>query len=224
MLIFADYEGFSTKRAARRLDIWFLHACEREGVTPGFAKVRISNSKVSARQRDRLQRSIIKGEICRHYSTINQLDCKLKILFNKIVNDQASNLTFNDFLGGLDDRIRIFKNNKFNKLSGKLNRLIVNKQNRDIQMNNNKKISDFVFHERIKNLSGVEFSVDETDILSLGLKHCLKPSIQSRDFLFFAVEMDVAIENISRDLKVKTSLRNEIFDSLYTIKKGKENE
>lgn len=102
-----------------------------------------------------------------------------------------------------------------NKLSDKLENFVRSRINSQNQRNNNKKkFSDFIFQDRIKNLSGVDFSAEEMNLLNKGIKYCVRPKITGDDVLLVAVEMNVAIENISKDLKIKNSIRGDISSSV----------
>lgn len=111
MTAFAEYERLSTRRAARKLDIWFLHNCPREGVTPTFAKVKTSHN-VTRRQVGNLERDIVKNEIRKHYGQLHHLDCSLKIKYVEIVNSPLRSLVLTDFFNDLNDRVDSFRASK----------------------------------------------------------------------------------------------------------------
>lgn len=57
-------------------------------------------------------------------------------------------------------------------------------------------------------------------MLNKGIKYCVRPKITGDDVLLFAVEMNVAIENISKDLKIKNSIRGDICREINAFRRG----
>lgn len=63
----------------------------------------------------------------------------------------------------------------------------------------------------MKNVSNVSFSSKDVDLMGRGLKYCIKLKLRKDDVLGFAVEIDVAIESVSRDFNIINHIRNDVF-------------
>lgn len=211
------YRRLSVKRAIIEVDVWFLNNCIKEKVTPVFARVKTSKN-VGLKYKEKLEYNIIRSAICKHYAKIDFINCELKKLYSEaIVSMDNDQIIF--FFNGISDEISREKAQKFDKLKSKLNNLIKQKNifNRN-RLANSTKFSDFKFHDRIKNLSNVDFDDDELDILRLGLKHIIKTPLSESDILELSVEIDVLIELITNNSNVKKSLRNDMFILLHDFK------
>lgn len=53
-----------------------------------------------------------------------------------------------------------------------------------------------------------------------GLKYCLKPELRASSLRGFAVEMDVAIESVSKDFSIKNHIRNDVFAEICKVRGG----
>lgn len=223
MVVLADrYRRLALRRSLTRVDVWFLNQCINEHVTPTFARIRTSKN-VPAELKVEMEHRIVRKEICKHYAKLDLLNLELKSTYDKISNTLSYD-ELQDFLNDVDDFVNFERQNKFQRVKNKLSTLIRNIINhgRNLARNNNK-FSNFNFFNRIKNLSSTQFDDDEIELLRLGLKYSIGSQLSERDLLHFAIELDVIIENISGDSKIKNQLRDDVNFSLFKFKRHKNN-
>ncbi|CAH1105837.1 unnamed protein product [Psylliodes chrysocephalus] len=78
------YRKLAVKRSNIHLDIWFLHQCQKQRVTPSFVKAKLPKN-VSKKLSYNIEKKIIHSEICKHYSKINAINIDLTILYDQLV-------------------------------------------------------------------------------------------------------------------------------------------
>ncbi|XP_050518679.1 uncharacterized protein LOC126892954 isoform X2 [Diabrotica virgifera virgifera] len=155
----------------------------------------------------------MKKEICSHYSKLNYINCKLKVMYDSLL-DIIGFINFNNFLTDVHDKVDASNTIKFNRVHNKLINLIRDKTVYDQasqDRNNNKKFSDFQFHPRIKNLTDISFSTDEIKLLNYGLKYSVPKDLSLHDLESLSIETDVVIQNLSLSLSQRTSTRNSCY-------------
>uniref|UniRef100_A0A6P7GCZ5 Uncharacterized protein LOC114340718 n=1 Tax=Diabrotica virgifera virgifera TaxID=50390 RepID=A0A6P7GCZ5_DIAVI len=176
-----QYLRLATRRNNLKLDIWFIQQCLKFKVFPTFSIVRTSKN-VPPNIRTSLQIKLMKKEICSHYSKLNYINCKLKVMYDSLL-DIIGFINFNNFLTDVHDKVDASNTIKFNRVHNKLINLIRDKTVYDQayqDRNNNKKFSDFQFHPRIKNLTDISFSTDEIKLLNYGLKYSVPKDLSTR--------------------------------------------
>uniref|UniRef100_A0A6P7F8M0 Uncharacterized protein LOC114327450 n=1 Tax=Diabrotica virgifera virgifera TaxID=50390 RepID=A0A6P7F8M0_DIAVI len=205
----------ATKRCILKLDIWFISRCIDNKVFPKFCKVKTPGN-VPINLKNTFQLKILKKEICNHYSKINYINCKLKVIYDSLL-DTIGFDNLSSFLNDVQDKLDNVTSIKFNRLKSKLNNLIRNKV---ILHNNNSNttFSNFVFHPRLKNLSSVVFNKKEIDLLNLGLKYSIPKKVSVKDLQSLSIELDIIIQNLSVPLNQKTSIRNSCFNTINKFK------
>ncbi|XP_050510523.1 uncharacterized protein LOC126887180 [Diabrotica virgifera virgifera] len=212
-----QYLRLATQRSNIKLDIWFISRCLHNKVFPTFCRVRTSNN-VHPNIRNAMQTKLMKKEICKHYSKLNYIDCKLKVTYDSLL-ETLHYINLNTFLSDVQDKVDRSHSVKFNRVNNKLQHLVNNKIRLDQQKaSHNKSFSNFRFHPRIKNLSNVQFSDDELKLLNLGLKHSIPTNLSIRDLESLSIETDTVIQNLSISLTQKTSIRNSCIQTINKFK------
>lgn len=208
------YMRLSTKRELIEIDIWFIHQCLKNRVTPIFATVKTSKNVPDKLKID-IETKLMKKEICIHYARLNNINTELKILYNSLV--QAVPFDYlQERLNSLQDDLFQVKHNKFQKVHKKLQQLIRHKEARSSTGSNSLegKFSNFKFHNRLKNLSECSFSQQELDFLNKGLKFSTLTHINTKTIEEFAVDIDALTESLSLSNEVKTLIKHCCFTSL----------
>lgn len=137
------YKNLCQKRELTRIDIWFLHRCLHENVTPTFARCRTSRN-VPTRFKIEMEKKIIKKEICKHYAKLNRLNIDLKICYDNLT-ELLPFFALSNLLNKIYDLISRQKILKFQKLVRKLKDL---RRKKHI-IPNEQVFSDFKFHDRV---------------------------------------------------------------------------
>lgn len=119
------------------------------------------------------------------------------------------------FFNNVKDTEQLIGSTKFRKVSKKLITLIQLKQS---EVHQGVTIfSNFIFHERVKNLSNVSFTEDEMGFMNLGLKFALN-NVTDQSLTNFAIDLDVLIERITPDSNIKNLIRNQCAGVIAKLK------
>ncbi|XP_050519268.1 uncharacterized protein LOC126893296 [Diabrotica virgifera virgifera] len=212
------YLRLATKRNNTKLDIWFISQCLNHKVIPNFCRVKTSKN-VPPNIRSSLQVKLMKKEICNHYGKLNYLNCQLKVMYDSLL-EIICFININNFMSDVQDKVEISNSIKFNRVNNKLIKLIQAKTLLDqaSDVRDVRKFSDFKFHPRIKNLTNINFSKDEIQLLNYGLKHSVPKDFSIKDIENLSIETDIVIENLSVTLSDRTSIRNSCYRFLNKFK------
>ncbi|XP_072380863.1 uncharacterized protein [Diabrotica undecimpunctata] len=207
MAVLVDtYRRLSCKRMIIFLNIWFVRQCISHQVTPTFAKVKTSKN-VPDKEKQILEKKILKRELKKHYTKLHHINVNLKITYDQILQQHPWFLV-NDSFNNIEDEVSRLQSTKKRNLTNKLNRLILQKQQRSTSTLLHK-FSDHQFHPRVLNLSNTNFSEDELYFLGLGLKFsCQNFRLSDSVLGGFAVELDTLIEGMTNNADTKQYLRN----------------
>ncbi|XP_044760166.1 uncharacterized protein LOC123317626 [Coccinella septempunctata] len=215
------YKSLSIRRSEIRIDVWFLHRCMFNGVTPTFAVVRASKN-VPISDRLYLEHKILRRNIRKHYRRLQEIDCNMKITYD-LMREEMDFEEIQDILRRVSICVEYRREMKFSKVSRKLNNLISRKNFKTNNANRrpSQNFSDFKFHERIKNMTQVRFDEDELNLLKLGLKFSFErtnaPPQRRLQLKEFSVELDVILENICKDDQHRNDVRNELLKHIQPL-------
>ncbi|XP_072375519.1 uncharacterized protein [Diabrotica undecimpunctata] len=221
MVIWANqYIRLATRRKQLELDIWFIHQCINNNVVPVFARVKTSKN-VPSTYVNQLQTKLLRKEIGKHYSKLDNINCNMKVMYNRLLQ-HFDNLDLTSFLHDVQDKVNHCASVKFFKLNNKLHNLIQQKSHlvSTNSSNNRSKFSNFKFHPRIKNLSNINFSQDELELLNHGLQFSIPTDISEIDLQELSIEIDIIIEKLSISLQQKNVIRNNCFKKLHAAYKN----
>lgn len=136
------------------------------------------------------------------------MNIELKLLYSQL----TSIFSFEHlqvFLNNVKHEEDLLSSIKFKKVLKKLSLLI---RHKDQTGNHNKKFSDFVIHERVKNLSNVSFNDEEMSLLNLGLKFACS-HVCDKTLVDLCIELDVLIEKLSPNTNLKKSNQKSLYRS-----------
>lgn len=178
-------------------NIWFFNQCFKYGVFPNYVNLKTSNKSESGKiARVKGMRTWIYQDRKLQYFKRDNYNVYLKVIHSEITY-RLNIMEFDEFDKRTRDKIDNIIQNKYIIQCSKLKRLIDKQRvNNSLLNHSNSNCTEHEFYERFVNLTDVEFTELETNLLKKGYSYNLgvKDSKESRQIL--AVECETACNNL----------------------------
>lgn len=199
-------------------NVWFNQQCKQLKVIPSYINI---NSNTHSRAANvalgRAKAIWLEQEIRYWFSVRDCLKSHLKILYTELVFS-LHNIEFDV----LDNKAREFASlvahKKYLVQSRKLERLVRDNRRQgngdNVGHSNGQQLCPHTFHQRVVNLSNVQFSNSEFSLLEKGLKYNMQPALSKKPLESLAVDSEIAIVRGKKDEGVKHQVALHIKQSL----------
>ena len=153
----------NTKRKLLRINahIWFNRTCKSKNITPNYAKQKLKDSTHAAKlTQKQLTKVRINNELKFLYIKKHQINNKLYKIHLKNAQFWQSNWQLLE--NNINETLNEETKEHYAKLKRKINKQIVN----DTQLHNKQ-----TFYPRTHNLTNIQFTKNEEDLLNKGIKN-----------------------------------------------------
>jgi hypothetical protein len=190
------YENIKTKILRGNAAIWFNKICKEKNLTPRYINIKIKSNNTQNRK-------------TKHMATHYRINQELKFLYAKKqqLNRQLYKIhlecasrwdkLWDSIQQKINDKIHQKMKQHYDGLHQKLKGLTgrLQQQNPNKTEKRERELQEQKFHHRIENLSNIELTNEEVEVLELGPQHCFKKTL--RTYLpTLAVETEIAIKTL----------------------------
>ena len=188
------------------MKIWFLTLCKRHRITPSFIQIRSSVSTYSADVAvEKAKKVWLQSEIKYFYKLRDKTSSLLYLSHMKLANI-TDRITFDIFDRKVRDTTEHIGKNLYNKLYKKF----INLKN----VSKPKVVygyglsSEHKFHTRTLNLSSVDFTSNELNLLDKGLKYSVNVKVSQKHLKIAASDTENILQYINKQTAPSLSMRN----------------
>lgn len=208
------YIRLKTKIEFHKLDIYFLKQCKRQRVFPNFVKLncKLNNWRV-CKAVSQAKMSWLNFEISHHHSRLNDLNLELYVQYQKLHEHYhyMNRYDLFDLFQSRTNRIVHYKTKtKLKRLNNKF-RVIKAKQCKNTKRT---PVVPQLIDNFVKNLSSVEFSDKELELLNKGLKFSIQPTKPPVEDLIVSVQSQMK----GMDPGVITKVTQDSYDIINQLK------
>ena len=191
------YKKLLIKRKVNEGNLWFNQQCIKRKLIPNYVNLKCKSKCQSAEKAVRRAEIIwVKLEIKRYFKILNILNIHLKVIHSELTF-RLHKIEFDL----LDTKIRNFVNQndliKRKTLNKKLNLL----ETRNNITDNDQNPKVHTFYNRFKNLSNIEFTTHEINVINRGIKFCPKPIFTNKIKEILACEADINLRASTNQLE-----------------------
>lgn len=140
-----SYKKLTLIKKLKLLDIKFISKCLRNNLIPNFAKVKLPRTLTDV-QKDKIRKSIMKNELHKHYSKLNNIEIQLL----KIYNSLTKSLHFLE-LSQLMEQINYEIYGEVYEKSRKINNKFIQLTKTKYSSNQQQSFSNHKFFDRVVN-------------------------------------------------------------------------
>lgn len=200
------YQRLAVKRCYLHIDIWFINRCLCEGLTPTFAKIKVSRNCPFKMQKE-LQIKLLLNERRKKYCFLDNINTDLKMTYD-ILLDNYPFFYIQEILQSIFCNVNVIRDAKYKNIVKKLKNLRELKIRNQEKISNNKITNSFPFHNRTINLSNTVFNNVEVSMLDKGLKYSVSPILSEKKIAEFSIDIDILIDKCTEDVGIKRILKN----------------
>lgn len=191
-------------------NIWFLQQCLKRKLCPRFVNLKCNANSYASTKAIRSAKIIwIKEEVKTWFSKRDNLFVYIKVLHGELAF-KLHFIELESFMDMVRDKAKRFVHKKYIIQKRKLQRLKVSQQQHLLNNNGNMAaevipVGDLIFEKRTINLTTIDFTSDELNVLNKGTKYS-PPSIQcNRDTLIVdaVIATSDSKDNLSKELVKK---------------------
>ena len=210
------------------LNIWFLNECLKKRVFPNFIQIKTSYKNDTTRRVEH-EASVnwLRLELNKFYKQRDAVAVKLYYLHMDLSFEMGPPL-FDCFLSKVFDIVGSYGSKIFKRLKTKLDGLINKKKCRTLQFKATSETIPHAFHQRTVNLTNVEFSRDEMDVLDRGLKYAPPPRASRKSFKLAVAHTEQVLNFLSKSrddiILPQTSIINLFSNYKHSVLKSNEND
>ncbi|XP_071050953.1 HEAT repeat-containing protein 1 homolog [Onthophagus taurus] len=208
------YKELTFKIELKRQHIKFNSICKTENLFPKYTNYKLPRHLTDS-QINRIRMKHVNTEIKEHHKNIDSYNRTLNFIYHNLTR-KLHYLELEEIINQAktfkrEDLTRLWKTKqkKINNLKERKNDILTNKANIT------RYSKSYKFHQKVTNLSNIQFSTDEWNLLNKGHKYAIKPQLQ--DTAKLAIDLEVAANKIPGE----ENLRKELIEILKKKEKEK---